>query len=143
MQRKLKDKEDSFATYVGVGKVKEAAAAGGAAPAAGKNTCAVCAKTVYLTEKIEADNKAYHKTCFRYCSDHHRIVAFLYLVSLLLYICIHPFSSRSHLLVADVLANFINRCAHCNNIIKLGNFAALNGTGEGEGEGEGEERAAY
>ena len=77
MQRKLKEKEDSFATYVGVGKVKEAAAAGGAAPAAGKNTCAVCAKTVYLTEKIEADNKAYHKTCFRYCSDHHRIVAFL------------------------------------------------------------------
>jgi len=73
----LKDKEDSFATYVGIGKAKDTPNAGA------KNTCAVCGKNVYLTEKIEADNKTYHKTCFR--------------------------------------------CAHCNNIIKLGNFAALNG----------------
>jgi hypothetical protein len=58
-------------------------AAGAAGGSGGKNSCAVCGKTVYLTEKIEADNKTYHKTCFR--------------------------------------------CTHCNNIIKLGNFAALNG----------------
>ena len=30
--------------------------------------CAVCTKTVYAMEKIEADMKCYHKTCFR-CSE--------------------------------------------------------------------------
>jgi hypothetical protein len=30
--------------------------------------CAVCNKTVYAMEKIEADGKVYHKTCFR-CSE--------------------------------------------------------------------------
>jgi len=46
-------------------------------------TCAVCTKVVYLTEKIAADDKIYHKNCFR--------------------------------------------CAHCQAVLKLGNYAGLDG----------------
>lgn len=33
----------------------------------GNEKCDVCGKTVYLTEKISADSKSYHKACFRCC----------------------------------------------------------------------------
>eukprot|EP01100_Stratorugosa_tubuloviscum_P011254 TRINITY_DN49_c0_g2_i1.p1 TRINITY_DN49_c0_g2~~TRINITY_DN49_c0_g2_i1.p1 ORF type:complete len:107 (+),score=48.28 TRINITY_DN49_c0_g2_i1:271-591(+) len=45
--------------------------------------CHVCAKTVYINDLIVADEKSYHKSCFR--------------------------------------------CAECNNVLRLGNYASLNG----------------
>ena len=30
------------------------------------DACAVCAKTVYINEKLSADGKIFHKLCFRY-----------------------------------------------------------------------------
>jgi hypothetical protein len=62
-QKKI-NKEDSFSTYVGVTKDQPAAAA--AASASGKNVCSVCSKAVYMTEQLVADNKTYHKNCFRF-----------------------------------------------------------------------------
>ncbi|OBZ82891.1 LIM domain-containing protein E [Choanephora cucurbitarum] len=32
------------------------------------NKCHICSKTVYYSEKIEANNRAYHKLCFK-CQD--------------------------------------------------------------------------
>jgi len=37
----------------------------GGEPAADPNKCSVCNKTVYAMEKIEADKKVYHKSCFK------------------------------------------------------------------------------
>lgn len=34
-------------------------------PAVDPNKCSVCGKTVYAMEKIEADKKIYHKSCFK------------------------------------------------------------------------------
>jgi len=45
--------------------------------------CAVCSKRVYITDQLKADDRVFHKTCFR--------------------------------------------CAQCNNILKLGNYASLEG----------------
>lgn len=36
--------------------------------------CAVCDKTVYVMEKLEADKKVYHKKCFR-CSECNKAVS--------------------------------------------------------------------
>ncbi|KAI9491690.1 hypothetical protein BDB00DRAFT_831731 [Zychaea mexicana] len=30
--------------------------------------CTICSKTVYVTEKVEANGRRYHKTCFK-CSE--------------------------------------------------------------------------
>ncbi|KAG2227816.1 hypothetical protein INT45_002054, partial [Circinella minor] len=32
------------------------------------NDCTICLKKVYITEKIEANGRRYHKTCFK-CSE--------------------------------------------------------------------------
>ncbi|KAJ3388836.1 Xin actin-binding repeat-containing protein 2 [Lobulomyces angularis] len=53
-------------------------------PAAKKDVCIVCEKSVFQLEKAVADEKVYHKSCLR--------------------------------------------CGHCNKILSLGNYAALNGT---------------
>eukprot|EP01097_Dermamoeba_algensis_P002256 TRINITY_DN1900_c0_g1_i2.p2 TRINITY_DN1900_c0_g1~~TRINITY_DN1900_c0_g1_i2.p2 ORF type:complete len:112 (+),score=25.81 TRINITY_DN1900_c0_g1_i2:103-438(+) len=49
----------------------------------GGDRCIVCAKRAYATEILKADEKVFHKTCFR--------------------------------------------CAHCNNLLKLGSYASLEG----------------
>jgi len=48
-----------------------------------RETCLACKKTVYVSEKLSADGKIFHKTCFR--------------------------------------------CTHCNNILKLGSYASMDG----------------
>eukprot|EP01114_Cavostelium_apophysatum_P017929 TRINITY_DN542_c0_g1_i2.p3 TRINITY_DN542_c0_g1~~TRINITY_DN542_c0_g1_i2.p3 ORF type:complete len:122 (+),score=40.83 TRINITY_DN542_c0_g1_i2:963-1328(+) len=45
--------------------------------------CALCKKTVYVTERLATDTEVFHKKCFR--------------------------------------------CTHCNNVLKLGNYASLQG----------------
>eukprot|EP01098_Paradermamoeba_levis_P000777 TRINITY_DN1090_c0_g1_i1.p1 TRINITY_DN1090_c0_g1~~TRINITY_DN1090_c0_g1_i1.p1 ORF type:complete len:114 (-),score=33.05 TRINITY_DN1090_c0_g1_i1:150-491(-) len=54
-----------------------------ASPGAGSDKCLVCAKRAYATEILKADDKVFHKTCFR--------------------------------------------CTHCNNLLKLGSYASLEG----------------
>jgi len=49
----------------------------------GKESCDVCKKTVYVSEKLTADGKIFHKSCFR--------------------------------------------CTHCNNVLKLGSYASMDG----------------
>jgi len=48
-----------------------------------RETCLVCSKTVYPQERLAADEKVFHKGCFR--------------------------------------------CKHCNNVLKLGSYASMNG----------------
>ncbi|PRP88078.1 hypothetical protein PROFUN_04169 [Planoprotostelium fungivorum] len=48
-----------------------------------KEHCITCGKTVYVSEKLSADGKVFHKSCFR--------------------------------------------CTHCNNILKLGSYASMDG----------------
>eukprot|EP01104_Vermistella_antarctica_P013283 TRINITY_DN3_c0_g1_i1.p1 TRINITY_DN3_c0_g1~~TRINITY_DN3_c0_g1_i1.p1 ORF type:complete len:386 (-),score=135.39 TRINITY_DN3_c0_g1_i1:132-1238(-) len=41
--------------------------------AAKKETCQVCEKTVYFSERLAADEQVYHKTCFR-CAECNRVL---------------------------------------------------------------------
>ncbi len=70
--------------------------------------CAACGKTVYVTEKIEADGKTFHKTgCFK-CAQVYRVSSTLI-----------QHSSNTH--------PFPVCRQQCNKTLSLGNYASLNG----------------
>ncbi len=60
--------QNTFQGGKGSGEIKTRSPATGTLRSfgGGGDRCATCSKTVYVKEKLAADGKVFHKTCFRY-----------------------------------------------------------------------------